>query len=499
MSSDTHSHHMSGERCSKPRVLAARLLIAAGVLLLALAIMAAAPNSASSVDGGLRLEPEAFKIPAFARMYKTGCSTCHTAAPKLNVLGEAFRLNGYRFPENDKLLRRDKPVPLGSPPWKDQWPRAIWPGELPGTVPLAVRVASDIRVREDPEDGHLVSLRFPDEIYLLAASPLGENIGVFLETEWNRDEGIEILQGKLKFQNLIPGLPKRGLNLWVGLQNLYLFTFADRQIDRDARLKFIWQEYRVSDIELVDPIVSDSIVSAGGFSLGRTRPAIELNGLIKGRLYYGAGVAQEIGNLTEEEFGRIDGYYKLRYKFGGLGLDGRYAPGVEPVLGGGGQLLDRSLILETFGYFGSQPVEGAIDEHRSFGFNGRGLYGPLDVGVGYVWGRNNNPWGELLGELLEGAVPFKSLFAKAEYLFYPWLIGSLKFDTFDSDVPESVRESGFVEGGLDATRVMPGVVFLIRQNIRGVIEGELFTRLESQSDQDGFNPKNIWFRLDVAF
>jgi hypothetical protein len=46
---------------------------------------------------------------------------------------------------------------------------------------------------------------------------------------------------------------------------------------------------------------------------------------------------------------------------------------------------------------------------------------------------------------------------------------------------------------------MPGVVFLIRQNIRGVIEGELFTRLESQSDQDGFNPKNIWFRLDVAF
>jgi hypothetical protein len=117
------------------------------------------------------------------------------------------------------------------------------------------------------------------------------------------------------------------------------------------------------------------------------------------------------------------------------------------------------------------------------------------VGVGYIWGRNDNPW----GELLEGAVPFKSLFAKAEYLFYPWLIGSLKFDTFDSDVPESVRESGFVEGGLDATRVMPGIVVLIRQNIRGVIEGELFTRLESQNDQDRFNPKNIWFRLDVAF
>ena len=47
-------------------------------------------------------------IPAFARKYRTGCTTCHTAAPKLNVLGEAFRLNGYRFPENDALLRRDR-------------------------------------------------------------------------------------------------------------------------------------------------------------------------------------------------------------------------------------------------------------------------------------------------------------------------------------------------------------------------------------------------------
>ncbi len=493
-----NAHHptcLPGKVCSLFTASALRALIGAGIPTLALTITAAAPGFASPVDRGVRPEPESFEIPAFARMYKTSCSTCHTAAPKLNVLGEAFRLNGYRFPENDKLLRRDKPVPLGSPPWKDQWPRAIWPGELPGTVPLALRVANDIRVLDEPEEGYSANLRFPDEIYLLAGTPLGENIGVFLETEWNRDEGIEILQGKLEFQNLIPGLPKRGLNLWVGLQNLYLFTFTDRQIDRDARLKFLWQEYRVSDVELVDPIAGDSIVSTGDFGLGRTRPAIELNGLIQGRLYYGAGVAQEIGNLTEEEFGRIDGYYKLRYKFGGLGLDGRYAKGAEPVLGGGGQLLDRALIFETFGYFGSQPVEGAVDTHRSFGFNGRGLYGPLDVGVGYVWGRNDNPW----GELLEGTLAYRTLFAKVEYLFYPWLIGSLKFDTFDSDVPASVREAGFVEGGPDATRIMPGAVFLIRQNIRGVIEGELFTRLESQGGGDAFNPKNIWFRLDVAF
>jgi hypothetical protein len=54
-------------------------------------------------------------IPAFARMYRTACSTCHTAAPKLNVLGEAFRLNGYEMPQTRLLERADEPVPLGAP------------------------------------------------------------------------------------------------------------------------------------------------------------------------------------------------------------------------------------------------------------------------------------------------------------------------------------------------------------------------------------------------
>ena len=40
-------------------------------------------------------------IPAFARKYQTSCTTCHTAFPKLNPFGEAFRRNNYRFPGDD--------------------------------------------------------------------------------------------------------------------------------------------------------------------------------------------------------------------------------------------------------------------------------------------------------------------------------------------------------------------------------------------------------------
>jgi hypothetical protein len=87
------------------------------------------------------------RIPAFARQYRTACSTCHTAAPKLNVLGESFRLNGYRFPDDGALVKRDTGIPLGDEAWKDLWPRAIWPGEIPAIPPIAVGQQTDANVR----------------------------------------------------------------------------------------------------------------------------------------------------------------------------------------------------------------------------------------------------------------------------------------------------------------------------------------------------------------
>ncbi len=41
---------------------------------------------------------EALSIPAFAKKYNKRCSLCHAAVPKLNALGERYRLNGYQFP-----------------------------------------------------------------------------------------------------------------------------------------------------------------------------------------------------------------------------------------------------------------------------------------------------------------------------------------------------------------------------------------------------------------
>ena len=40
----------------------------------------------------------------FARKYQTACTTCHTAFPKLNPFGMAFRATGYRMPGGDEVF-----------------------------------------------------------------------------------------------------------------------------------------------------------------------------------------------------------------------------------------------------------------------------------------------------------------------------------------------------------------------------------------------------------
>jgi len=434
------------------------------------------------------------RIPAFARRYRTSCSTCHTAAPKLNVMGEAFRLNGYRFPENDALLRREESVPLGVEEWRDQWPRAIWPAELPGTVPFALRALLDAEITKDETSPAAVNLRFPEEIYLLAGATLGGGIGVFLETEWEREDGLDVKQAKVKFQDVIGLLPDRSLNLWAGMQNLYLFTFADRQIDRAGRLSFRWQTYRPADIPLVAPAGGVPTVSENVFRLRDTQPTIEANGILGGRFFYGVGVGQGTRALRDDNR-RKDVYYKVRYKFGGLRLDGRPPTDADDMSSRGGQLLDRSLSIEQFGYFGAQPVVGGGDDsHRAFGVNARLLFRSLDVGVGFVWGRHENPW----GTDVSGSLDYSSIFAKAELLTFPWLIGSLKVERFRAVLDDGLTSGGYLMPA-NESRVMPGVIALLRQNVRLVVEGELFAEHAVTEAVSQSAPNAIWIRLDLAF
>jgi hypothetical protein len=80
-----------------------------------------------------------YAIPAFSRMYGTSCSTCHIDFPKLNDFGKAFKDAGFKFPKDDESMIKIPPVMLGAPANAELWPKAIWPGVIPGIPPIGLR------------------------------------------------------------------------------------------------------------------------------------------------------------------------------------------------------------------------------------------------------------------------------------------------------------------------------------------------------------------------
>src|SRR5271169_1209985 len=87
--------------------------------------------------------PRASAIPAFSRKYQTSCSTCHSDYPELNDFGEAFKKNGFKFPKDDETFVKEPPILLGAKAQKEAFPKALYPGEIPGSVPVAFRYSGN--------------------------------------------------------------------------------------------------------------------------------------------------------------------------------------------------------------------------------------------------------------------------------------------------------------------------------------------------------------------
>ena len=78
-------------------------------------------------------------IPAFSRLYQTSCMTCHIDFPKLNDFGKAFKDAGFKFPKEDEDMLKVAPVMLGAEALKQNFPKSVWPGSIPGMPPIGLR------------------------------------------------------------------------------------------------------------------------------------------------------------------------------------------------------------------------------------------------------------------------------------------------------------------------------------------------------------------------
>ena len=267
-------------------------------------------------------------VPAFSRKYQTSCQTCHAIFPKLNPFGEAFRLNGYRWPLETPELVKQKPVSLGAEAYERLWPEMLWPSELPGNVPFAMNVKmADIYSSSADASGHQVvhnDFQFPQEVNVFAGGTLGKNFSFFGELTWAErpDGGSDTEIEHARLDVISPFGPehlfnfrigKLAPNLYDGFQEMWLMTGNG-----------------VDTLFTYNPIGlhgGTGLAEEGaGVSLPARVRAIEMYGVAAHRLFYTIGIASPIGsggpNGTFGSNSQKDFYARVDYKIGGMGLDG---------------------------------------------------------------------------------------------------------------------------------------------------------------------------------
>ncbi|MBI4564374.1 MAG: hypothetical protein HY716_06745 [Planctomycetes bacterium] len=434
---------------------------------------------------------EGHAIPEWARKYKTSCATCHEAFPRLTGIGEAFRLNGYRFPQNDEAYVRIEPVVLGAEPWKRVFPEAIWPSTIPGTPPISVRLISDYDVDIGGSTEARSNFKFPQEMALLMGGTLGDSLSFFLEAGFEPAEDEFGVEGFLNIEDIFSGaLGENRLNLRIGSVGMYELDLPNsRDHQRLTRFPYLKNEFAIHY-----PV---GFTERNDFNL-HTQAGVMLYGF-SARYQYALGVVNGNGAI-EDNNSEKDVFFQFAYKIGGLGYDGSGGPeaGDEIPVTPSGQWVDDSVRLGTFVYLGRADVVdplgfGEEDRFWRLGFDAKWKWLDLGLTGGVVFGSNDEPYGTLSDDSVDSRV----WFGEAEYFVYPWLVGTVRYEALAVDEP-----TGILATGQDRARVVPSILALLRANVRVIAEARLYTKNEPREDVPGGDRDDddaFVIRVDFAF
>ena len=411
-----------------------------------------------------------FGLPIFARRYETSCTTCHVLPPKLNAFGIAFRNNGYRVPLNEEKLIKTPDVVLGAPAWKQLWPKAVWPGSIPGMPPVAVRVATDLNIR--PSTPIRLNFDFPSGLTGYFAGAAGDSFSyfgnVFMQGSTNQIF-LDRAYGQFRLFADTPGAN------WLTLKIGRIDTRAEPFSNTFRRLTL--QNFGVSDFR----------VTSGGFGLRDHDAGVEAWGAITGPnnhggIEYAAGIVQ--GTNGRPENNNFKDYYgSVSYKFGGLGVVGsRTETGEQPNTAEG--YTESAVSVGGFAYRGkSQTNIAGVSEDwlmRS-GFRAD------------IWWKDLNVFGAVVfgDDELRGTSPRKvessSVMAEADYRVLPWVMSAFRFE-----------KTNFSDGRRNVVQMIPSLSFLVRANVRVVAEGRFFNRVQAGAPaRTGLNEGAV--RLEFLF
>lgn len=419
-------------------------------------------------------------IPAFARKYQTSCQTCHIAFPKLNNFGEAFRMLGYHLPGETESQIKEPEVPLGAPAYKRVWPNAVWPGAIPGSVPLSVAAnflvtdSSQVEGEEGGDGGEMrmrtkLDFAFPEEAELITAGSAGEHLSFFGEIAFER----EVEDGEVQSDVGVEHLDVRFIR---PIKNSTAFNFKIGTFQPELVSTF--DHARRLTIANYDSMFGVSTLNAGGaesvggghhggqgLALPVVATGIELFGVAHHRFLWSAGVVNGLGPGEETFDGNStkDVYGRIAYKWGGLAPDGSNAASFA---GSDKNWREKSFRLGVFGYDGDgsgvlasveeehhaghsllapdvlfdAQVEPAFVEDSSFsrvGLDFNVFYQDLNLFGAYVEGNDDlRSFGvDDASDPIPGALEtftYRAWFVEGDLVLrFPWLHGALRYETVD--------------------------------------------------------------------
>jgi hypothetical protein len=456
---------------------------------------------------------EVAAVPAFARRYGTSCATCHMAYPRLNSVGESFRLMGYRFAD-DERYRKVQPVELGDEAYKRLWPKALWPSHIPGSSPLSFISRFMIEVDTDGTRKANTTFLLPEEIELVWAGNLGDNISFYgdiiaLQKDFGgKDpESWVTLKAWLQFQSLLGGDNKFNLRLGtIGTQTMGLFTARDANI-------YSTHFYTYSAWFLPSPNLDQAGLSefrGNNFSIA-PQQGIEVNGAGR-RWFYAVGIAngnvnEPAGNVPEGDVSFVgagrnsdnkDLYVHLAYKIGGMPFDRSREPPSDTLSTGAQFWRDDALELALFGYSGTADLrmvdlDGTVWEGEDdFWRLGVGLQHRIrDVhwSLAYVAGSDDDPYGNLSDQAVDNA----AWHAEVLGFVYPWMILYGRYESLEMDLPEDVPG---LNPNQDVDKVVAGTKLMIRPNIFCNVEYTFYP--EGAELEEGLD-QTLFLLLSVSF
>ena len=451
-------------------------------------------------------------VPYFSRKYRTSCVTCHEAYPKRNAVGEGFRMRGYRFVD-DETYRKQEPVEMGDEAYKRLWPKAVWPTTTPAQIPLSLVGRFLGEVDLDGSRDETVNFLLPEELELVAADAMGDSLSfygdvIYISKDFGGSETESWLTAKawLQFQSLLG--PENAANLkvgTVGTQGLALFTARDAN-----NLTTHFYQYTTWAMPKVNLAASGLNDFQGNPFTLQPLAGIELNGVGQRWMYSGGWVSTQVKNPVNEfpesdfyvvgigEKSPQDFYLQCAYKIGGLPMDGSAAKRGSPLTADPQFWRDDHLMFSLFGYVGTADIEvetaagdtsTSSDDFWRLGAGAQAKYKDLTVGVGYMWGRNDNPYGELSSKSVDSG----AWLAEAYYFVYPWLIPYVRWEGLNLDLPSDVAG---LDDDQDRARLILGGRAMIRANIG--LNVEVMTYTDGANVEEGID-NTLFVLLTAAF